>query len=93
MEPDPAHLTELKSLLELASRIEDRVSTRSTLRAATLNALFCRISRLKLAVLTQLEALEALIEESPVEFKVEDEGLNGCPDCAKSLSIDGMDGR
>jgi hypothetical protein len=92
MKPDPAHQTELKSLLEFTSRIEDLVFTRSTVRGATLNAFFRGISRLRLAVLIQQEALEALADEQPFKVEFEDEGPNGCPDCAKSLSIDGMDG-
>lgn len=93
MKPDPAHQTELQSLLELTSRIEDLVSTRSTLRGATLNAFFRRISRLRLAVLIQQEALEALADEQPFKVEFEDEGPDDCPECAKSLSIDRIDGR
>jgi hypothetical protein len=51
LKQDPAHLSEVDSLLELTSRIEELVSTRSALRGPPLGAFFRRVSRFRLAVL------------------------------------------
>jgi hypothetical protein len=94
----PAHQTEIASLLELTSRIEELVSTRSTLRRASLNAFFQRVSRFRLAVLKQQRDLQATSARQTTEIKLEyehefeDEDPNGfgiCDDCHKSIKIDG----
>ena len=96
LKQDPAHQTEITSLLELTSRIEELVSTRSTLRGAPLNAFFRQVSRFRLAVLKQQRDFQATALRQTPEIVVEepDENPNGdlCDECHKPMETDDTDG-
>lgn len=67
---EPAHRAEIVSLLELTSSIEDSITRRSTLRGATLNALFGGLNRFRLAVVKQGKQLLATSPQ-PMRFELE----------------------
>jgi hypothetical protein len=97
LKQDPAHQTEITSLLELTSRIEELVSTRSTLRGAPLNAFFRQVSRFRRAVLKQQRDFQAtaLRQTTEIEIEHQDEDPNGldiCDECHKPMEIDGTTG-
>jgi hypothetical protein len=97
LKQDPAHQSEITSLLELTSRIEELVSTRSTLRGAPLNAFFRQVSRFRRAVLKQQRDFQAtaLRQTTEIEIEVQDEdqiGLDICDECHKPMEIEGTTG-
>jgi hypothetical protein len=79
---------EIKSLLELATQIEERMWTRSTLRGAPLSIFFRHLNRLKLALLKQKKDLEDRIRtpQTQIEVVYDRHKCGG-----KSLEIDGSD--
>jgi hypothetical protein len=70
LKPDPAHRTEIASLLELTSRVEDLVATRSTRRGAPLSAFFQQVSHFTKAVLKQQRDLQATAPWQTPEIEV-----------------------
>ena len=91
LKPDPAHLAEIDSLLVLTSQIEELVSTRSTLRRASLNTFLRQISCFRLAVLKQRRHYQATTLPGTIQVEFEDEDPNGpniCADCHCSMEID-----
>jgi hypothetical protein len=79
---------EIKFLLELATQIEERLWTRSTLSGAPLSLFFRQINRLKVALLKQQKDLEARIRTPMTKIEV----VYDRHECGgKSLEIDGSD--
>jgi hypothetical protein len=80
---DPDLETDIASLLNLTSRIEELVSTRSRLRGAPLSGFFRRMSRFRLAVLSQQRDLQAATLPQTPRIEVRHE--NSCAACHKSM--------
>jgi hypothetical protein len=79
---------EIKSLLELASQIEERLWTRATLRGTPLSIFFRQVNRFKVALLKQKKDLEDRVRTPITQIEV----VYDRHECgAKSLEIDGSD--
>jgi hypothetical protein len=91
LESDPVHLSEIESLLDLALRIQERLSVRCESRRPPLNAFFMGIDRLTSAVLRQQRGLRETSVKHVPEIKVAERPDN-CAHCNKPLETeDGED--
>ena len=86
LKPDPAHQTEVASLLKLTNRIEEIVWTRSRFRRAP-PAFITAIGRFRLTVLRQQHQLQAAAgQDTAIQVELDDS--NNCGNCHKSMEID-----
>ena len=83
LEQDPAHQSEIESLLELALRTEERASVRCESGHALPRAFFSGISRLTSAVLRQQKDLREMALKHEPEFEVI--YSDNCSDCHQPL--------